>query len=62
MRNTSIPKSGHIGLRVPPDVKERLARIAALDDRSISYVVLRAVREWTAKHDPAPKVEKETAE
>ncbi len=39
-------------LRLPPDLKETLERLAKLEDRSLNAQIVRVLREWAAKQKP----------
>jgi hypothetical protein len=43
-------KTNSLGVRVDPDVKAALERAAKADDRSISNLVERILREWVTKN------------
>lgn len=45
-----MTKDEVLNLRVPADVKAALKRAAEADDRSVSSMVLRIVREWLVAH------------
>jgi predicted HicB family RNase H-like nuclease len=54
-------QTAHIGLRIEPELKERMARLAAIDDRSLAQWVIRALRAACEAEEarigpiPAPK-------
>jgi hypothetical protein len=52
-------KDEALNLRVPADVKAALKRAAEADDRSVSSMVLRILREWLAA-TPGPRPRRST--
>lgn len=44
----------HLGLRIDSELKQGLLRAAQAEDRSVSYIVTRAVREWVAQNERQP--------
>jgi predicted transcriptional regulator len=46
MRDTTLPP-----VRVEADFKERLARYAATQDRSVSWVIKKAIEEYLERHE-----------
>jgi predicted transcriptional regulator len=50
------PESKKItGVRLEPDVKEKLEQIAVEMDRSVSWLIRNAVNEWVKAYKPARK-------
>jgi uncharacterized protein (DUF1778 family) len=47
-----MTKDELLTIRIPSDTKAALRRAAEADDRSVSSMVLRIVREWLRAHDP----------
>lgn len=43
-------KSAMLALRVSPEVREALSVAATAEDRSVSYMVERILREWLVQH------------
>lgn len=41
-----MERTEHLGVRVPPDVKDALAHAAKTEDRSLASLVEKALREW----------------
>ena len=41
-----MAKTAPLGLRVEPEMKEALERAARAEDRSVSYLVDRVMRQW----------------
>jgi predicted transcriptional regulator len=46
MRDTTLPPA-----RVEADLKERLARYAASQDRAVSWVIRKAIEEYLDRHE-----------
>jgi predicted transcriptional regulator len=46
MRETTLPP-----VRVEADLKERLARYAASQDRGVSWVIRKAIEEYLDRHE-----------
>lgn len=47
-----MEKFEHLGLRITLELKESIQRAARAEERSVSYIVMRAVREWLVNNAP----------
>jgi predicted transcriptional regulator len=52
-RNDKTPQ---VNIRMPGDLRELLKGIAEKNDRSMNYVIVQALKEFTAKCSEAPVV------
>lgn len=46
-------KYPHVGLRIPQEMKKTLDRIALEEDRTLSYLVRRAIDQYLARREDA---------
>lgn len=45
------PRRPFTGFRIDPDLRDGLERAAAEEDRSVSYLIRRAIREWLKRRE-----------
>lgn len=51
-----MSKNENVSLRVPADVRDGVERLAKVTDRSMAYVMLKAIREYVERE--LPKLDK----
>jgi hypothetical protein len=56
MRITNVTKTNPLGFRVEPEIKAAIEKAAADDDRSVSSLIERILKEWLMRRGYLPKV------